>query len=59
MMDRLLSAQSVMIATNAIMAIVALAFLIGAIVIWFAPRPRAWSAETAGSDSGSTAEKNK
>jgi DHA2 family multidrug resistance protein len=59
MMDRLLSAQSVMIATNAIMAIVALAFLLGAIVIWFAPRPRAWSAETAGSDSGATAEKNK
>jgi len=49
MMDRLLSAQSLMIATNTIMAIVALAFLLGAIAIWVAPRPRAWSAETTGS----------
>jgi MFS transporter, DHA2 family, multidrug resistance protein len=58
MMDRLLSAQSLMIATNAIMATVALAFLLGAIAIWFAPRPRAWSAETTGSDSGAAAQKS-
>jgi DHA2 family multidrug resistance protein len=45
MMDRLLNAQSLMIATNTIMAIVAFAFFVGAVVIWLAPRPRAWSPE--------------
>jgi DHA2 family multidrug resistance protein len=39
MLDRLLGSQSVMLATNQIMWIVAAAFVISACVIWIAPRP--------------------
>src|SRR5262249_19763851 len=38
-LDRLVQGQSVMIATNQMMTIVALAFAIAAAVIWLAPRP--------------------
>jgi DHA2 family multidrug resistance protein len=38
-LDRLLQGQSVMLATNGIMSLVAAAFLIAASVIWLAPRP--------------------
>ena len=38
-LDNLLQGQSVMLATNQIMAIVAGAFLLAACVIWLAPRP--------------------
>jgi len=38
-LDRLLQGQSVMLATNEVMAGVAVAFAIGACIIWLAPRP--------------------
>lgn len=38
-LDGLAQGQSVMLATNAIMSYVALAFALGALVIWLAPRP--------------------
>jgi DHA2 family multidrug resistance protein len=38
-LDRMVQSQSVMIATNQMMAIVAVAFFLAAIVIWLAPRP--------------------
>jgi DHA2 family multidrug resistance protein len=38
-LDRLLGSQSVMLATNQIMGLVAAAFAIAAFVIWIAPRP--------------------
>ena len=47
-LDRLISTQSVMIATNEIMMVVAGTFLLGACVIWLAPRPRAWSRPSGG-----------
>jgi DHA2 family multidrug resistance protein len=47
-LDRLISTQSVMIATNEIMMVVAGAFFIGACVIWLAPRPRSWHGPTGG-----------
>jgi DHA2 family multidrug resistance protein len=39
LLDRLLQNQSVMLATNEIMALVAVAFVIAAGVVWLAPRP--------------------
>ncbi|MCY0966440.1 DHA2 family efflux MFS transporter permease subunit [Parathalassolituus penaei] len=39
MLDRLITSQSVMLATNQIMAIVAAAFVIAAMAIWLAPKP--------------------
>lgn len=39
MMERMVQGQSVMVATNQIMAIVVLAFVVAATVIWLAPRP--------------------
>ena len=39
MLDKLLGSQSVMLATNQIMWIVAGAFVVAALVIWVAPRP--------------------
>jgi DHA2 family multidrug resistance protein len=48
-LDHLLSAQSVMVATNQIMLVLALVFAISALVMWFAPRPsRAVSMSQAG-----------
>jgi DHA2 family multidrug resistance protein len=47
-LDRLISTQSVMIATNEIMMVVSGTFFIGACVIWFAPRSRAWVGTTGG-----------
>jgi DHA2 family multidrug resistance protein len=38
-LDKLLQGQSVMLATNEIMAIVALAFVVSAFIIWLAPKP--------------------
>jgi DHA2 family multidrug resistance protein len=38
-LDNLAQSQSVMLATNEIMSIVALAFLVSALLIWLAPRP--------------------
>jgi DHA2 family multidrug resistance protein len=38
-LDNLTQSQSVMLATNEIMSIVALAFFVSALLIWFAPRP--------------------
>jgi DHA2 family multidrug resistance protein len=38
-LDRMLQGQSVMLATNSMMLIVAAAFILGACVIWLAPRP--------------------
>jgi DHA2 family multidrug resistance protein len=53
MLDRLISTQSVMIATNEIMMVVAGTFFIGACVIWLAPRPRSWHGTTDGKAQGS------
>ncbi len=39
-LDRLVTSQSVTIATNQIMALVTIAFFIAAFVIWFAPTPK-------------------
>jgi len=39
MIDRMVQSQGVMVATNQIMAIVVLAFVVAAAVIWLAPRP--------------------
>jgi DHA2 family multidrug resistance protein len=47
-LDRLISTQSVMIATNEIMMVVSGTFFIGACVIWLAPRSRAWLGTTGG-----------
>ncbi len=38
MLDNLLQGQSVMLATNEIMAVVGLAFVVSAFVIWLAPK---------------------
>jgi DHA2 family multidrug resistance protein len=38
-LDNLTTSQSVMLATNEIMAFVALAFFLSALLIWLAPRP--------------------
>jgi DHA2 family multidrug resistance protein len=38
-LDRLLQSQSVMLATNEMMGMVAASFLLAALVIWLAPRP--------------------
>lgn len=38
-LDRLLQGQSVMLATNEIMALVAVAFVLSACFVWLAPRP--------------------
>jgi DHA2 family multidrug resistance protein len=38
-LDRLLQGQSVMLATNEIMALVAVAFMLAACFVWLAPRP--------------------
>ena len=38
-LNNLVQGQSVMIATNQMMFIVALAFVIAAVVIWLAPKP--------------------
>jgi len=39
MLDRLLEGQSVMLATNELMGVIALVFAVGALVIWLARRP--------------------
>jgi len=39
MLDRMTQSQSVMLATNEMMGIVAFAFAIAAMFIWLAPRP--------------------
>ncbi|WP_157271614.1 DHA2 family efflux MFS transporter permease subunit [Azohydromonas aeria] len=39
-LDRLLQSQSVMLATNEMMGLVAASFLLAALVIWLAPKPR-------------------
>ncbi|MCC4116854.1 DHA2 family efflux MFS transporter permease subunit [Aromatoleum toluclasticum] len=38
-LDRLLDAQSVMLATNEVMSLVAVAFFVAACAVWLAPRP--------------------
>ncbi len=38
--DRVINAQAVMLATNQVMTIVAVSFIVAAFVIWLAPRPR-------------------
>jgi DHA2 family multidrug resistance protein len=38
-LDRLAQSQSVMLATNGMMGLVAASFLLAALVIWLAPRP--------------------
>jgi DHA2 family multidrug resistance protein len=38
--DRLINAQAVMLATNQVMTIVAISFIIAAFAIWLAPRPQ-------------------
>jgi MFS transporter, DHA2 family, multidrug resistance protein len=48
MLDRMISTQSVMIATNEIMMVIAGTFFIGACVIWLAPRPRSWHGSSGG-----------
>jgi len=48
LVDRLIATQSVMIATNEIMMVVAGAFFVGACVIWLAPRPRSWHGPSSG-----------
>ena len=48
LLDRLISTQSVMIATNEIMMVVAGTFFLGACVIWLAPRPRSWHGTSSG-----------
>jgi DHA2 family multidrug resistance protein len=48
MLDRLIATQSVMIATNEIMMVIAGTFFIGACVIWLAPRPRSWHGPSGG-----------
>ena len=40
MLDRLIASQSVMLATNQIMAIVAASFVVAALAIWLAPKPQ-------------------
>ena len=47
-LDRLISTQSVMIATNEIMMVVSGTFFLGACVIWLAPRPRSWHGPSGG-----------
>jgi DHA2 family multidrug resistance protein len=47
-LDRLISTQSVMIATNEIMMVVSGTFFIGACVIWLAPRSHSWLGTTGG-----------
>jgi DHA2 family multidrug resistance protein len=48
-LDRMLQGQSVMVATNEIMALTAALFLIAAFVVWFAPKPtRAFDMTKAG-----------
>lgn len=39
MLDRMLQGQSVMVATNEIMALTAMMFAIAACVVWIAPKP--------------------
>ena len=39
MLDRMLQGQSVMLATNHIVGIVAIVFALSACLIWFAPKP--------------------
>jgi DHA2 family multidrug resistance protein len=39
MLDRLLTGQSVMLATNHIVGVVAVVFAVSACLIWFAPKP--------------------
>jgi DHA2 family multidrug resistance protein len=39
MLDRMLQGQSVMLATNHIVAIVAIVFALSACLIWLAPKP--------------------
>jgi len=48
LIDRLISSQSVMIATNEIMMVISGTFFIGACVIWLAPRPRSWLGPSGG-----------
>ena len=48
MLDRLVSTQSVMIATNEIMMVASGTFFLGACVIWLAPRPRSWHGPSGG-----------
>ncbi len=48
LIDRLISTQSVMIATNEIMMVISGTFFIGACVIWLAPRPRSWHGPSGG-----------
>jgi DHA2 family multidrug resistance protein len=48
LLDRLISTQSVMIATNEIMMVVSGTFFLGACVIWLAPRPRSWHGPSGG-----------
>jgi MFS transporter, DHA2 family, multidrug resistance protein len=38
-LDSLITAQSVMLSTNQVMALVAFAFFLGAVIIWLAPKP--------------------
>jgi DHA2 family multidrug resistance protein len=38
-LESLVQAQSVMLATNELMSIVGVVFVLGALVIWLAPRP--------------------
>jgi DHA2 family multidrug resistance protein len=38
-LDNLLQGQSVMLATNELMSVVGVVFVLGALVIWLAPRP--------------------
>lgn len=52
-LDRLIASQSIMIATNEIMMVVAGAFFLGACVIWLAPRPRSWHGPSGGQGRGS------
>ena len=38
--DRLINGQAVMLATNQIMTVVGLAFILAALAIWLAPKPK-------------------
>ncbi len=48
LLERLITTQSVMIATNEIMMVVSGTFFIGACVIWLAPLPRSWHGPSGG-----------
>ena len=39
-LDRLVTSQSVMLATNQIMAVIGIAFIFAASAIWLAPKPK-------------------